>query len=174
MKIYIPKHLREIKIIEQLYQMMTSYGEQAVDEIDSFSDFQWSLSNDPVKRFLGLCIPKRDDQTSEDYSSNINYLATLFYSVKGTYKVFDYLLYYGVIDSDKSKINYTARSISIEIGEILVGKDLFCSAMEDFLKTLLYFESLEIIIDSAGINLEGSIVNHLGHGEIYYQHHIAE
>ena len=45
MKIYIPKHLREIKIIEQLYQMMTSYGEQAVDEIDSFSDFQWSLSN---------------------------------------------------------------------------------------------------------------------------------
>lgn len=174
MKIYIPKHLREIKIIEQLYQMMTSYGEQAVDEIDSFSDFQWSLSNDPVKRFLGLCIPKKDDQTSEDYSSNINYLATLFYSVKGTYKVFDYLLYYSVIDSDKSKINYTARSISIEIGEILVGKDLFCSAMEDFLKTLLYFESLEIIINSAGINLEGSIVNHLGHGEIYYQHHIAE
>ena len=166
MKIYIPKHLREIKIIEQLYQMMTSYGEQAVDEIDSFSD--------PVKRFLGLCIPKKDDQTSEDYSSNINYLATLFYSVKGTYKVFDYLLYYGVIDSDKSKINYTARSISIEIGEILVGKDIFCSAMEDFLKTLLYFESLEIIINSAGINLEGSIVNHLGHGEIYYQHHIAE
>ena len=173
MKIYIPKHLRNIRIIEQLYQMMSSYGEQAVDEVDSFSDFQWSLSNDPVKRFLSLCIPKRDDQTSEDYSSNINYLTTLFYSVKGTYKVFDYLLYYGVIDSDKSRINYTARSISIEIGEISVGKDIFCNALEDFLKTLLYFESLEIIIDSAGINLEGSIENHFNHGEVYYQHYIA-
>ena len=40
MKIYIPKHLRSIKIIEQLYRMMQSYSEQAVDETDSFSEFQ--------------------------------------------------------------------------------------------------------------------------------------
>lgn len=141
------------------------------DEVgkDSFSDYQWSLSNDPVKRFIDLCLPK----DLVDRQDTINYLSALFYSVKGTYKVFDYLIFHNLIDSSRSRITYTAREIKIEISKIGVNKEIFCSALEDFLEALLYFESLKIYIDDIDLEMTGNLTTQLNHGEVYYQYYEA-
>lgn len=169
MKIYIPKHLRDIELINRLYKMIIEQSKQDEGSKDSFSDYQWSLSNDPVKRFIDLCLPK----DLVDRQDTINYLSALFYSVKGTYKVFDHLIYHNLIDSSRSRITYTAREIKIEISKIGVNKEIFCSALEDFLEALLYFESLKIYIDDIDLEMTGNLTTQLNHGEVYYQHYEA-
>ena len=62
MKIYIPKHLRNIEIIDQLYRMIEDYEEQYSSVVStqqgSFDDYYIYSGSDPVKNFLRLCIPK--------------------------------------------------------------------------------------------------------------------
>lgn len=54
MKIYIPKHLRSIPIIGKFCNIIKAYSEGSQTSVDPFSSYQFSLKNDPVKKFLDL------------------------------------------------------------------------------------------------------------------------
>jgi len=198
MQIYIPKYLGErIPILKQLSEIVTGYGKKYSkdEDIDSFSDYKYSLRNDSVVRFLNYVVPGVDDftlrfpkldqeekivQLRNDY---INYLTVLFYSVKGTYKVLDYITEYDLFQTSKgkesqgqdltTKIAYTTKSISIEIQSIPVtlDRDVFCSYLEKFLNELLYFESLTISIKTISAEITDSTTTTLNHGDAYYQYY---
>ena len=171
MNIFIPKYLRErVKIIDQLYNMIRAYYEEysQTKEEDSFDQFRFSRRNDYVVRFLDYVIPTKyitteingetitvEDKTTRETA--LNYLSKLFYSVKGTYKVLDYLIDYNILNADenwwnlnnlnnnKVDISYTARSIDVKVDKLPDGLDreLYCDYLEKFLCALLYFEFLE-------------------------------
>lgn len=191
MKIYIKEHLREIPIINQLYNMVVEYGKAYEDDDkDSFDDYRYHLRNDAVLRFLDYVVPSEEEFTERSLdpssrSSYINYLSALFYSVKGTYKVLDFILDYDLFQTSKgdpdqtpdttTKISYTARTISIEIENLpgTLDRDLFCSYLEKFLYTLLYFESLSITINSTSAEIVDTTIASLNHGEAFYQYYEA-
>ena len=197
MQIYIPKYLGErIPILKQLSEIVTGYGKKYSkdEDIDSFSDYKYSLRNDSVVRFLNYVVPGIDDfkfrfptldqaeivQLRNDY---INYLTVLFYSVKGTYKVLDYITEYDLFQTSKGKVSqgqdlttkiaYTTKSISIEIQSIPVtlDRDVFCSYLEKFLNELLYFEFLTINIKTISAEITDSTTTTLNHGDAYYQYY---
>lgn len=175
MTIYIPKHLRDnIEIFKQMYDMVVKYAEITTEPRYAFSDYHWSLSNDPVKRFLDLCISNQYSEVDEeDYSAIINYLTALFYSVKGTHKIFDYLLNYNIIKTSKAKIKYTSKSIDITLDGITIERGLFCEAFEKFLCALLFFDSLKITINNLDITMRGELGVSINHGELHYQFYEA-
>jgi hypothetical protein len=197
MQIYIPKYLGErIPILKQLSEIVTGYGKKYSkdEDIDSFSDYKYSLRNDSVVRFLDYVIPDIDefksrfpdqDETNiiQLRNNHISYLTVLFYSVKGTYKVLDYITEYDLFQTSKgkksqgqdltTKIAYTTKSISIEIQSIPVTLDrgVFCSYLEKFLNELLYFEFLTINIKTISAEITDSTTTTLNHGDAYYQYY---
>lgn len=198
MKLYIPPYLRtgKIPVLKQLYEMVASYSEEYTDkeELDSFNDYKASLINDPVLLFLDYCVPNLEDmkikypleENLEELRKNhINYLTTLFYSVKGTYKVLDYLTEYDLFQTsnglsellpdETTTITYTTQSINIEIQSLPqnLDRDLFCAYLEKFLCTLLYFETLTITINSIGTKFNDNTVVSINHGEAFYQYFVA-
>ena len=61
MKIYIPKHIRSLPIIDNLRRMMSEYSKRKTErgeDIDSFSGYKDSLKVDPVYKFLSLVFPE--------------------------------------------------------------------------------------------------------------------
>ena len=87
MRIYIPQHLKKLGIFEDLCKMVLKYEESYVSPVSSFDDYQSYMKIDPVMRFIGYCIKEvREDQ---DYQVVLEYLTRMFYSVRGTRKVFD-------------------------------------------------------------------------------------
>lgn len=209
MKVFIPKHLREIPIINRLYEMIKAYSEDEVwnsETPDPFDDYRFSLKIDPVKKFLELCIPYRVslyidgvpaildsdkkeaiidsvgvpwedafyDLVESERRERITYLSRMFYSVKGTYRVFDFILGFEIFRTTKCDINYTTRSIQIYISEISIDRDLFCSALEGFLSALLYFESLQIIIGSTRTRLTQELGTSINYGEMFYTYNKLE
>lgn len=212
MKLYIPEHLKSIKIIEQLYEMVKYYGnDKAWNSAipGSFDNYNFSLKTDPVVSFLDLVLPRWvdvidkhgsttrynpdekktykiinrqltdigfwDDRLfpiiSEERKKKINYLSCLLYSVKGTFKVLDYLKQFGILGESKIlDLKYTTKSIEIKIDQIKVDRDLFFSSLETFLSSLLYFEKLTILVNESGIELKGDINVNIDTGEFYYKY----
>lgn len=198
MKVYIPKHLRTIPIINKLYNIIDAYSKWNHQYQDSFSDYQFSLKTDPVLRFLGVTkvgnnikfmdgsenytwtggnsvVRESDGEiifdderllkiAEETKKSELLYLTTLFYSVKGTYVVFEYLKKFDVLKL--GKITYTTKIIKLEIEEIPgnLEKDYFCDLFEEFLAALLYFEKLYIIIDSVKLDINAVADTTIGIG----------
>ncbi len=183
MKVYIPKHLRRIPIIEQLCSMISEYSKKYAGENDqdSFSDYRYSLRNDAVVRFLDYVLDFSDDLVKRNV---ITYLSTMFYSVKGTYKVLDYITAYDLFGTgEKSmenveehvKITYTTQSLSIEIDDLpeRFDRDLFCEYLEQFLCALLYFQSLTISIENMGTRIEDNTTTSLNYGSECFQYYEA-
>ncbi len=172
MKLYIKENLRSIPIINQLYNIVKAYSQTYAeeDEQDSMEDYKYSLRNDHVQRFIDYVVP--DSSNQEVRKNKILYLTCLFYCVKGTYKVLDYMIDYGLVDAE---ITYTAKNISISINTIpeSLDRDLFCTYLEKFLASLLYFELLDITISSLSVNVVDNTVASLNHGKAFYQYYEA-
>lgn len=191
MKVYIKEHLKRIPIVDQLYNMIVEYSRTYEDDDrDNFDDYRYFLRNDAVIRFLDYVVPTEEEFKArgldpESRPSYISYLSALFYSVKGTYKVLDFILDYDLFQTSKgeenqgpdttTKISYTARSITIEIDTLpaTLDRDLFCNYLEKFLCTLLYFESLTITINSIGTSIVDTTQASLNHGEAFFQYYEA-
>lgn len=140
MKIYIPKHLREVGIFRDLGRMVAEYEANYVPPVTSFDDYQSFSKIDPVLRFVSFCITK--DQVEEDYESVLEYVTRMFYSVRGTRKVFEYMRrYLGIIF--KGEPVYTVKTLSFSIeNSSEYDASLFNTYLIEFLNYLLYFESI--------------------------------
>ena len=165
-----------------LYNMILGYENSAsTDDSDSFSDYRYTLKTDPVRKFLNLIYPSdwrtRDGETVT--KEKINYLSSLFYSVKGTFKVLDYITAFGILTDWTTKdttsvLTYTARKISVKVKSISVDKNLFCDYFEKFLCALLYFDELDISVDKVITEITDSAVSSINHGLWFYQYYKAE
>ena len=163
MKIYIPKHLREVEVIDQLYRMIEAYGQEYSDiTTDSFGEYQVSQTSDPVKKFLELCISEDSIGEGQDYSEVINYLSKLFYSVKGTIKIFDYMAKFLNLNLD-GEILYDSREITLNFINLNVSNEaLFYNLLRDFLDALILYTRLNTNIDVVNLNIKNDFTAFVG------------
>ncbi len=148
MRIYIPQHLRKIGIFKDLALMISKYEENYKDPTSSFDSYQSYMKIDPVLRFISFCIPQGEGQTEDEYMIILDYITRLFYSVRGTRRVFDYMSrYLGIIF--KGSPIYTTKliSFSIENSQSWYDVSLFNTYLVDFLNYLLYYENLNYDVD---------------------------
>lgn len=162
MKLYIPKHLREIELIDQLYRMIEEYGKSySQTSQESFNNYYISQSNDPVKIFLELCISRDSIGSDQDYDEVINYLSKLFYSAKGTVKIFDYMVQFLGLDFD-GEIIYDSKEITINLNSLNISNEtLFYNSLKDFLDSLVYYEKLNTNIGSVDLIIESNFINYV-------------
>jgi hypothetical protein len=132
--------------------MVEGYEQEYQDSATSFTDYQSYMKIDPVLRFVGFCIKRRDGQAEEEYQAILEYVTRLFYSVRGTRRVLDYIGRYLGIKFIGNPI-YTVKSISFSIANQTEWYDvsLFNTYLLDFLSTLLYYENISYKVD---LNLE--------------------
>lgn len=169
MKIYIPKHIRSLPIIDNLRKMMSAY--KSDQEVDSFSGYRDSLRVDPVYKFLSLVYPN----TWKNKDVDLAYLSNLFYRVKGTYKVIDFLVSFGILGNWETftgeKASYNGRKIVIFVPKITFDKELYCTYLKNFLETLLFFDELYIEIGEIEIEVKGDISSTIESGNFNYRHY---
>lgn len=171
MKIYIPKHIRSLPIIDNLRRMMSEYSKRKTEkgeDIDSFSGYKDSLKVDPVYKFLSLVFP----EGWTDKETKLTYLSNLFYRVKGTYKVIDFLVSFGVLGSwegPEGKATYNGRKIVVYIPKIKFDRDLYCTYLKNFLDTLLFFDELFIEIGEIDMEVKGDVSSRIEHGTFNYR-----
>ena len=141
------------------------------DRTTAFDNYYYYLKVDPVKRFLHFCIDKWEDgEREESYESVITYLSKLFYSVKGTVKVLDYMRRY--LNLNIIELIYTVEELSftIEVVNLVnIDEKIFYDALVDFLKALLYFKNLNIKIELINLNISNELYNYLGTGVVTYE-----
>lgn len=177
MNIYIPQHLRKIGVIKQLCQMVQAYGDPEnpyyLEATGAFDNYKYCLKLDPVKRFLSLCIPEsKYIDSDQDYDAVLSYLSALFYSVKGTLKVFEYMKKYLGLEF-QGEIVYTTKYVEFSLKNLKVDDEsIFSEAMRDFLNALLYFQEFIFNSNIIGISIESEIKNKLSAGIITY--HLEE
>lgn len=176
MELYIPENLRRIKVIEQLCILVSEYANYfEVSPEDSFNDYEYFLNNDPVKKFLGLCISEEDFNSpeskwdsSQDYDTVINYISRLFYSVKGTRLVLEYMKTYldldfvGDITYSPGYIEFSLRTLNIN------DESVFRDYLEDFLNALLFYEVLNVNIGKLNLVVDNTITSYIQGGVITY------
>lgn len=173
MKIFIPKNLTNIEIISQLKKMIDGYAEYYSETQGSFDNYYYYLKNDDVKRFIGLCIKEEDLNSANEYSEVLNYISRLFYSVKGTPLVFDYIEKY--LGIKLSNISYDAKTISFEIDCIETNNiNMFISSFRNFLNALLYFGELKATIEMMKLIIKGEIKTNVSSGIIRYKEFIID
>ena len=114
MRIYIPQHLKNLGIFRDLGRMIEEYESTYETPVSSFSGYQSYMKIDPVLRFVSFCIKKGEDQSDSEYQAILDYVTRLFYSVRGTKRVFDYISRYLGINFVGEPI-YTVKSISFSI-----------------------------------------------------------
>lgn len=170
MIIYIPSHLEKtIPIVKQLSSMIQGYSEEygTQDSLGSFDYYYTHYSSDAVKKFIELCLLREDyEEDYEDgyYDGMINYLTKLFYSVKGTLKVFQYMEEYLGIEfktnTEGAKFKYSINEVQFEIEEVTTTDiSVYISRMKDFLSALLYYGDLGAIIDTVNLIISEEISN---------------
>lgn len=164
MVIYIPNHLKEsIPLLKTMSDMISEYGKNySTRSIDSFDDYYSSISINSVKKYIELCL--EGQESSQLFKNNINtkedivnYLVKLFYSVKGTLKIFDYMKkYLGVKFS--GNITYTINEVIFNIDEISTDNiQLYVDSMKGFLSSLLYYGDLVSEISKINLTLESNL-----------------
>ena len=173
MKIFIPKNLTNIEIISQLKKMIDGYAEYYEETSGSFDNYYYYLKNDDVKRFITLCISKETLDSSQEYSEVINYISRLFYSVKGTPLVFNYIEKY--LGIKLKNIVYTAETISFEVEEIeTFNINSFVNSLRNFLSALLYYGELTSTIEMINLIIKGEIHTNVSSGIIRYKEFIID
>lgn len=154
MKIFIPKYLRSIKIIDQLYNLVRIYGEITSEPSDIFSNYRYTIKTDPVRAFLNSRIPEEIGEdglsyvkgTNQLYHNVVTYLAELFYEVKGTTKVFDYMTEYLDLGSTTDVwYKYSPQRLEMTLNTSgITDTAQFSQLLTNFLGSLLYFSELSI------------------------------
>ena len=167
MNIYIPPHLRKIGILKNLCDIITEYSKNYVSTGTSFDDYQTYLKIDPVLRFISLCIS--EDEVDQDYKTTLNYLTHLFYSIKGTTKVFDYMHSFLGLQFE-GDIVYTSKVLSFSLSGIK-GSDasLFNSYLKEFIESLLYFETMDYKLSEISITIKSDTEAYTSNNIITYK-----
>lgn len=147
MKIYIPKHLESLEIIKNLRDLIKGYGANPIENSNSstINKFQ-----DPVKNFISICSNGKLDEVMLGYYSNI------FYCVKGTGKVFNYLIELIKLCNEDIEISctYNMESIKIELSRIPYSNEvIFRDSLMDFLSNLIYFKEFNLTCSDEVYNL---------------------
>lgn len=175
MELYIPENLRRITVVSQLCKMVEDYAnyyEEAPE--DSFNDYDFYMSYDPVKKFISLCISEEDfkdpDTTmwekGQDYDTIINYISRLFYSVKGTRLVLEYMKKYLDL-TFVGDIIYSPGYISFKLETINISDEAyFRDLLEAFLSALLFYEKLDVNIAKLTLDVNDQITSYIQGGVI--------
>lgn len=176
MNIFIPKHIEKIGVVNKMCELIKAYTESPyyINVEDSFNNYYYYLNTDPVKKFLHLCI--KDNTTweekhpNEDFESVINYITRLFYSVKGTCKVFEFIKKY--LDFEITDIVYTVKNLSFTIREVTlidIDEKIFYDSFIEFLSTLLYFDKINIRIELINLWISNKLTNYTGANIVTYK-----
>ena len=147
MIVHIPSHLELIPVVNQFSQMIQSYSELYPEstELGSFDYYYSHYSNDFVKQFIKLSLESQG--IDPDDENTVNYLTKLFYSVKGTQKIFEYMHKYLGINFI-GDVSYSINEVVFEIEEVTVTDiSVYIKTLKEFLSALLYYYDLNIIID---------------------------
>jgi hypothetical protein len=153
--------------------MIDGYAEYYEETSGSFDNYYYYLKNDDVKRFIGLCINEESLDESQEYSEVLNYISRLFYSVKGTPLVFDYIEKY--LGMKLNNIEYTAETISFEIEGIeTYNINTFVNSLRNFLSALLYYGELTSTIEMINLIIKGEIHTNVSSGIIRYKEFIID
>lgn len=159
MKIYIPRHLLKLPLINNLARLIQEYS--SITQEEEWED-KWLERNDPVLRFLNICIKDNMIPEGQDREAVITYLSHLFYSVKGTVKVLEYVRKFLGIDII-GDIYYDVNTISIHVTNITQTDEVnFVESFKAFLEALLHFRRFDIEMDGADIIVESSVFNNIG------------
>lgn len=154
MKIYIPNHLRRLKIVNQMCKMIEKYQETGYYEeyTDPYKYYYSSVNNDPVKKFIGICLSDRITDV-EELENIVNYLTKLFYSIKGcNEKIMEYLKTKVGLNILSYKLKKEDSSIGIDIelesipSVVSNNEKFFMKLLIDFLKSLMLLNTTYIII----------------------------
>ena len=172
MIIYIPKHIRNIGVVNTMCELIEGYNGSVYES--NFNNYYYYLNTDPVNRFLHICISESDIGNEEKYNNVINYISKLFYSVKGTLKVFDFMKKYLGLRIKDDNIFYNVRELRFTIEEVTlseIDENIYYEALIDFLEALLYFGSASITIDLINLNISNTLKNYTGaHIETYKEY----
>lgn len=167
MKIYIPQHLLKLPLLANLSAMIRTYAEERGQE-GEWED-NWIDRNDPVIKFLRLCITEdMIDTSTQTLEDVITYISKLFYSVKGTSKVFDYIKKYLGLEI-VGDIKYSVDSLSLRISNVSQTDETnFSTSLQEFLEALLYFREFHLTMDGVEITIQSSINNNVGGDSLTY------
>lgn len=164
--IYIPNHLKKLKIISDFYNMLTTYEtENPLRTSDDFlvGDIDEVVKvnqGDPVYYFTWCVL--RDKVLSEGYNNEylhniVTYITKLFYCVKGTMKVFDFMEKYLNLEFAESAKFENGNTLVFKLGKVSGFSSEFSvnfdNALRKFLSRLIYsssfchsYESIELTI----------------------------
>ena len=167
MRIYVPTHLRKLGILKNFCDMIQAYEKDYSEGTGSFDDYQTYLKIDPVRRFISLCIP----ETDQDYETVLSYLTRLFYSLRGTTKVFEYMKSMLGLEFE-GEVIYTTRTLGFTLAEIK-GDDaaVFDQYLREFLGALVYFENLDYRVTNLTIRVENVVPFKVGAGLVTWKKH---
>lgn len=151
-------HLIELPILQQMVKMYEEYqGNYYKNTQNSFQNYYSSFDIDPVRDFVETNMGPYIEETDADYENVINYVTRMFYSVKGTAKVFDYMdrFFPGIRRSGDVVYDGETLSLALVLNSALDNTVEFREALLEFLQTLLYLggsgdDSIIIIVPGEG------------------------
>lgn len=168
--IYIPNHLKKLKIISDFYNMLTTYETEnplrtsddfLVGDIDEVVKLN---QGDPVYYFTWCILRDRvlSEGNDEKYLHNIvTYITKLFYCVKGTMKVFDFMEKYLHLDFAESARFENGNTLVFKLSNISGFSSEFSvnfdNALRKFLSRLIYSSSLGHSYENIELVIEGDL-----------------
>jgi len=166
LEFFIPENLLKIPIISQMKVIWDLYTPDPVTTSLSEEEFNG------IKSFIESCINDGSGDivsSEEDQINIINYLTKLFYCVKGTPKVFEYMKDYLGIRFESDPV-YKDFSISMKITEVsTLSIDEYFKSFCKFIRELLYYYELTVIIDTINLVITKDLTSSLGATAVLYK-----
>lgn len=135
-------HLLELPILQQLISLYEGYRDFYYETPSStFQSYYTSMGIDPVRDFVEANIGSDlEGKEGLDYENVLDYITRMFYSVKGTAKVFDYMdrFFPGIQRSGDIIYDGETLSLSLVLDSLLDNTVEFREGLSKFLQTLLY------------------------------------
>lgn len=157
-------HLLELPILQQLLCLYEGYLNFYYEVPESsFQNYYTSMGIDPVRDFVEANIgPELEGKEDLDYENVIDYVTRMFYSVKGTAKVFDYIdrFFPGIRRSGDIIYDGETLSLALVLDSALDNTVEFRKSLLEFLQTLLYLggkgnDSIIIVVPGEGDDDDG-------------------
>lgn len=168
--IYIPNHLKKLKIISDFYNMLTTYETEnplrASDDflVGDIDEVVKVNQGDPVYYFTWCILRDKvlSEGNDEEYLHNIvTYITKLFYCVKGTMKVFDFMEKYLHLDFAESARFENGNTLVFKLSNISGFSSEFSvnfdNALRKFLSRLIYSSSLGHSYENIELVIEGDL-----------------
>lgn len=148
-------HLMEIPILKQMVELYEVYLRTSQESsLGSFRYYYTSQGLDPVRDFVETNLIDKI-KSIPDYENIIDYVTAMFYSVKGTLKVFDYM---GRFFNDSLEVagdklyNGENLTVNLVLSDSLYNTVEFVEGLKNFLSCLLWIgdpgdDNISITID---------------------------